>query len=666
VRILDPPPLVLTALLVLPAAAQENPQGESPDLIDLSLEELMNIDVEVTSVSRKSESLARSAAAVYVITAEDIRRSGATSIPEALRMAPGLQVSRLSASAYSITARGFGGEFANKLLVLIDGRTVYTPLFSGTFWQNQDLLLEDIARIEVIRGPGAAMWGANAVNGVINIITKPAVDTQGTLTSVLVGSEEKFTGQVRTGGPLGEKGHLRTWAKFVDRDGLDYPGDDVDSGFEASRGGFRADWELDCGQSLTLKGDVYTNRGARAVQFPDPLAPPEPTIDLGRRDDGGNLLLRWEEVAEDGTATHLQTYYARTEFQSNVVDEDRDTFDVDFQRRQWLGERHELVWGFGYRHSDSETVGSTTIFFDPASRTTDLFSGFIQDEYTWNENTRLTAGAKVEHNDYTDFEFQPNLRLLWSPSEQHTVWGAVSRAVRTPARVYADVIFQQDLLPDTPPGFDTIVTLKGDEDFESEELLAWELGYRVRPDERLSVDISVFLNDYDKLYSLEFGDVNVIGAGLLEQELVADNLLEGTATGLELAAQYNPSDRWQLHASYTFTELDVDARSGSTDPQPEDAELRVPQNQAQLRSYYDLSETTELDVALYYVDHLSLGVDSYVRGDVRLGWKPCDSTTVTVGVQGIGHDEDLEFPSGEFGDYYLVETSAFVKVSIRF
>ncbi|MCP3914606.1 MAG: TonB-dependent receptor [bacterium] len=633
--------------------------SEELDLTELSLEALMNMDAEVTSVSRHAESLASSAAAAYVLTEEDIRRSGATSIMEALRMVPGLQVARTGSSAWAISARGFNAEFADKMLVLIDGRSVYTQLFAGTLWADQDLMLEDVARIEVIRGPGAALWGANAVNGVINIITKPAEQTQGNLATLLLGQEDKWIAGLRAGAPLGDSGFVRAYSKYARRDGFEAEGLEVDEGWSNTRGGFRADWTVDDNDAFTLQGDVYSGVVPRQVTVPETTPPGLVTRDLDSLSEGGNLLGRWTRSGDDGTSLSLQLYYDRRELETYLLEDRRDTVDLDFQHRALVTERHDLTWGLGYRRVHADTFGSDVLSFAEAHRTDDVLSAFVQDRIHMTETVDLIVGTKLEHNSFTGFEVQPNVRVVWQQDEQRALWGSISRAVRTPSQVTNDVAWRQALIPDMGSGFDTLITVLGDDDFDSEELVASELGYRIQLTENLSLDVATFFNDYRDLQTLELGELSFLAPGLVEQALVYDNEAEAETYGVEIATQWNVTGDWTLHASYSLLRLDIDA-SDSTNAQAEVPEDESPRNQAHIRSFYDLTETWELDAALYYVDHLSGGVDSYVRGDIRVGWNPNDSTRFSIGAQGLLHDDEEEFGTGPFGPSTPVESSVFV------
>ncbi|MBI3849398.1 MAG: TonB-dependent receptor [Verrucomicrobia bacterium] len=643
------------------AAEADPPNAKLTELTEMSMEDLMNI--EVTSVSKKPEKLADAAAAVTVITQEDIRRSGVTSVAEALRLAPGLQVARQDAHNWAISARGFNEVFANKLQVLIDGRSVYTPLFSGVFWDVQDLMLEDVDRIEVIRGPGATLWGANAVNGVINIITKPAKETQGTLLVAGVGTEEQGFGAVRYGDKLGENTYFRVYGKFANHDDSVIPfGGDANDGWYSGRGGFRVDWTPSDTHLLTLQGDAYEGRVEQTFTNATPTPPFVQTVMDNYITRGGNMLGRWTRTFSEDANLQLQVYYDRTERDTAIFSEKRDTFDFDLQDRFALGSRNDLVCGAGYSLS-SDKIGNTyTLSFSPARRNTQLFSSFVQDEIKlWPERLRLTLGSKFEHNDYTGFEVQPNARLLWTPHEMHTVWASVSRAVRTPSRAENDVRLNQ---PGPFPG--TVTSILGSRAFESEELLAYELGYRVRPHERLSFDMAAFYNDYDKLRSFEPG-APVPGVPVIIP-LTVNNLLEGETYGVEFSPTWQATDWWRLQAAYSWLSIQLHNRPGSADPISHGAEGRSPQHQFFVRSLMDLTRHWELDGEVRYVDGLpNLKISSYVVMDVRLAWRPNKNLELAVVGQNLLDNRHSEFaPTLLRTQATAVENSVYFKVTWRF
>jgi iron complex outermembrane receptor protein len=463
----------LLALVVIPAAhAHYLADG---DLTEMSIEDLMS--VEVTTVSRKAQRLSDSAAAVFVITNEDIRRSGVTSIAEALRMVPGLEVARISANSWAITARGFNGQYANKLLVLMDGRSVYDPLYSGVFWNVQDALLEDVARIEVIRGPGASLWGANAVNGVINIITKPAAETQGGLATGGFGNEEKAFGALRYGGKIGNTAHYRLYGKYFDRDDSEsLQGGEAHDGWNIARGGGRIDWRFSDQDELTVQGDYYDGEVGNEGTYYS-LSPPyaTPLIESSPV-SGGNLIGRWQRQIAPDSDLELQAYVDRAEWEIPLVKETRDTVDVDFQHRFGMGKRQEILWGLGYRWTRGALDVGRGVTFDDEDRRDQLFSLFVQDNISLlPDRLSLTIGSKFEHNDYTGLEVQPNIRLLWLADDRNTFWSAVSRAVRTPGMVEHDARLTQQVIPGTPI---MEITLEGNKDYRSETVTAYEAGYR--------------------------------------------------------------------------------------------------------------------------------------------------------------------------------------------
>jgi len=664
----------LSMILLLFWANSANAAGQQPaDLTDLSLEELMHI--EITSVSKKPERLADAAAAIFVITQEDIRRSGVMSIPEALRMVPGLQVARIDANKWAISSRGFNSRFANKLLVLMDGRTVYDPVFSGVFWDVQDTMLEDIDRIEVIRGPGATLWGANAVNGVINIITKSSKDTQGVLLSGGAGTEERGFGNARFGGKIREKGSYRVYAKYFDRDeSVNAQGDATADDWRMSRAGFRTDWNLSHSDDFTFQGDIYDGETGQQAEFPTFSPPYTETAKGDTQLSGGNLLTRWQHTFSETSDMSLQFYYDRTEREQLVGSQDRDTLDIDLQHRFAWGSFQEIIWGLGYRYThDDISVRFPPIDMDPDSQENNLFSAFIQDEITVLENRlRLILGSKFEHNDYTGFEIQPSGRIVWTPHEDHTLWTAVSRAVRTPSRQENDVEFIQSVIPpgvpENPGPLPAAVAIFGNDDLESEELVALELGYRVQASNRLSFDFTAFYNIYNNLFTT-VPDTPFMRMSSPPPYVVIPlsfaNKMDGETYGMEVAAKWRPLDWWQLHLSYTFLKMDLDVEDGAIDPEDEGDN---PEQQASVRSSMDLPWDLELDLWLRYVDSLSEPrVPSYTTLDVRLGWQPLGNLEISIVGQNL-----LGSPHAEFIDEQLlsepteIERSVYGKITWRF
>jgi len=648
-------------------------QKPDDDLTTKSLEDLM--DIEVTSVSKKEERLFQTAAAVYVITQEEIRRSGLTSIPELLRMVPGLQVARIDGSKWAISARGFNGRFSDKLLVMVDGRSIYSPETSGVWWEVQDLLIEDIERIEVIRGPGGTLWGANAVNGVINIITRRAQDTQGGLMILGSGSEEQGLGGIRYGGKIGKKAYYRLYGKYFKRSGLvDENGNDVNDSHQALRGGGRMDWQLTDRDFLTVSGDIYhTHLHDTSTNFPAAAPFVTPFIMSGNF-DGGNLTGRWTHVYSERSETSLQVYYDR--FSRNIFDlpERNNALDIDFQHHIAASLRHNVVWGLGYRLSwdKTDTTSRTAVQYDPKSRTVQLFSLFAQDEITLvKDRLKLMVGSKVEHNDFSGFEAQPSIRVLYLPSSRSTVWGAVSRAAATTSRKDEDLRVNVASIPN-PEGPPILLAVFGNKNFESQTVTAYEAGYRAQAGGRITFDLATFYNSYNRLRTIEPGrpflETDPQPAHLIFP-LVFDNLMRGETYGGEVSINLNATNEWKLACSYSLLRLQLRRTRESVDTTSEESgEGSSPQHQFQIHSYYKLPRNLELDASLYHVSRLPyLPVPSYTRLDLRFGWRMSERIEFSAGGQNLLNDRHLEFTGDDAGVLSSqVKRSAYGKLTWRF
>ncbi len=622
------------------------------------------MNTEVTTGARHPEKLSESPAAISVITQEDIQRSGITTLPEALRLAPGMDVARLDASQWAISARGFNDVFANKLLVLQDGRTIYTPLFSGVFWDVQGTMIEDIDRIEVIRGPGATLWGANAVNGVINIITRSAKETQGLLLSGGGGSEDRGFAGVRFGDRIGENAYFRVYGTYYNRADSDLvTGPEAHDDWQIGRWGFRLDWDIVPTQDLlTFQGDAYRGSLNQVFDTFDPGN--QPTLTRTVRDnitlDGGNLQGRWSHSFAPGSDLSLQLYYDRSERNTIIFTEKRDTFDLDFQDRFTLLESNDIVWGGGYRVTSDQVGNSPTISLDPDHRTLQTFSAFAQDEITViPDHLRLTIGSKFEHNDFTGFEIQPGGRILWTPREEHTFWASISRAVRTPSRAEDDVILNR--AAEVAPGFFVPTTIHGSRDFDSEKLLAYELGYRTQLHPRVSLDLDAFYNDYDDLRSLEQNPAN-------PTQFTLSNKLYGETYGAEISGTVQLAGWWRLKPSYTLLEMDLHKRASSTDTTSLADEGKSPQQQFTLRSQMDLPHHISFDGALRYVDSLpALHIGSYWTLDVRVAWRPMKNFEIAVGGRNLLQEHHAEFsPSFIQTQRTEIERGVYGKMTVRF
>lgn len=620
---------------------------QSGDLFRLSLEELA--EVRITIASKIEKSSFQAPAAVYVINQEDIHRSGLTSIPELLRLVPGMNVARIDANTWAVSIRGFQNRYSNKLLVLIDGRSIYTPLFAGVYWEQQDLVLKDIERIEVIRGPGASVWGSNAVNGVINIITKKAQDTQGGLVSAGGGTKERGFSTIRYGGKMGEKTFYRVYAKYFNRDDFaDALGEDANDAWEAVRGGFRLDWDIDKQSDFMLQADYYDGDADKTFDrislLPPSLVPTPNTVKFS----GGHILGRWQRQISEDSDVMVQLYYYRTDWNGVLIGEVRDTLDLEFKHHFLYSDRHDIVWGLNYRLTSDDLENKEKTIFDPDSRTDHLVSFFLQDEVTLIDKLlTLTMGSKFEHNDYSGFEFQPSVRMAWTPDEKKLIWASVSRAVRVPSRVEHDLLIDADVISG-PDGTPIIGRASKNDEFDSEDLLAYELGYRVMPNSKVNLDIALFYNDYENLLSLESGEPFLETSPFpphLVAPLIFDNKADGETYGLEFSANWQVMERWKLVAAYTYFKSDFDLEPSSTS----DIELAEiigfdVQHQFHMRSFLNLPYRLELDTLIYYVDDLSDGeVPAYVRLDMRLSWHPTENLEISFVFQNLVEEEHFEW-----------------------
>jgi iron complex outermembrane receptor protein len=663
---------LLCAALAMPAwSAAESPAGGARELAEMSLEELMN--EPVTSVSKKEQKLSQVAAAIFVINQEDIRRSGALNIPDLLRMVPGLDVAQINANTWAISARGFNHQFSDKLLVLIDGRAVYQSTSGGVNWDTQDVPLEDIERIEVIRGPGATVWGANAMNGVINVITLKAQDTQGALVTAGGGTQDRAFGTARYGGTLGEELSYRVFTKYLDRNNLsDLTGQEANDGGHLLHGGFRMDGNLTPKDSLTVQGDLYSGREGDIIGHIASI-PASDNENVQRNVDlsGGNILGRWNHVISSRVDTTTQVYFDRYLRSGPESIEDRNTFDIDYQQHLVVGSRQDLVWGAGYRHSADRIVPTIDQAYVPAARTLQLFSAFVQDEITLKtDRAFLTVGTKLEHDDYTGFEVEPSLRLSITPTARTTVWAAVSEAVRTPTRVDADGEFNIAAFP-LSDGSPAVLTITGNPQQKSEHLLATELGYRVQASDRLSIDLSTFYNQYRDLRSLEPGAPFLVTDPVphIEIPLVYANLLHGTTDGVEVSAHWKVTDRWTLSPGLALLHMNLRTDPTSLDTTTvADLEGSNPRHQAQLRSSLNLPRGFSWDTSVYFVDHLPAPqLPSYTRLDTRFSWRPAERAELSLVGQNLLQDHHVESnDTGTSVNSTQVRRSAYVKFSWRF
>jgi iron complex outermembrane receptor protein len=622
---------------VEPLHAQGTQNSQLPVLKQLSIEELLELDV--TLPLRRDERVMDAPAAVVVLTNEDLRRQGATSLPEALMHVPALFVARFSASSWIVASRGFANTSSNKLLVMVDGRSVYSPLFSGVFWNQQDALLFDLERVEIIRGPGATLWGSNAVNGVINVVSKRAADTQGLIVSVGGGAEEQLYSAARYGGRLGT-GHYRVYGKFFARDGANLStGADAQDGQQLGQGGFRVDFAPQRG-AFTLQGDVYRTTSDTALAG-----------DI--EGSGANLLARWTRRQAGGGELQVQTYVDRTDrIVPNQIDEGRNTFDIDVQQQATLHVRHAVTLGASYRYSADQTKASPLLAFEPANRGTHLLTAFVQDEVSLAPTVMLVGGVKIERNDYTGIEWQPSARLRWMPSQRQNVWVAASRAVRMPTRFDTDVrVFQAGRL-----------VASGNPDFRSESVIAFEGGYRVRPHPLVAFDLTAFHNRYDNLRSQE-----LVAFGVL-----VDNKLNDNSTGANIIASVQPRPWLRLTGSYTRLAHRISLDPGSRDVYSGLFETIDPENMVDLQVRLDLPRGIEFDAMGRHVGALPQivsqipGTPAYNELTVRAGWRASNRLEVSIVGRDLLHESHVEFISPTSPRITRLERAIFTRVTVAF
>ena len=623
--------------------------------MSLSIEELMN--VKVTTASRSPQKLTQVASAVFVITQDDIRRSGATSIPDALRMAPGVQVERVGTDKWAVSIRGFNGTYDNKLQVLMDGRSVYSPIFSGVLWEQLDTLMEDIERIEVIRGPAAVSWGSNAVNGVINIITKKAADTQGTLLTAGGGSfEQGFVG-ARYGGKINEETPFRVYAKGFSRDHTQsLTGGNANDQWHSARGGFRVDHSRGIDQ-FTLQGDIFANFDGSTLDKSGISLSPTLTSAMRGHNEGGNIRFRWDRTFSENSSFMLQVYYDRNRSVLQPLGKfDAQSFDVDMQYRFPLSDRHNITWGANYRLYHNKLFDTSLVTFSPRERTNHLAGTFIRDDITLiPDRLMLSIGSRFEHNDFTGMEIQPNARLMWTPNTENSIWMAVSRAVRTPSRGEIDgginVTPQFQAFPGLPAlPFPIVATLQGSKNFNSEKLIAYEVGYRHQFSPQASIDVTGFINDYSQMRDINVSALS-LSTGLPRQLLLPitfSNQGSALTYGVETSVDWKPRENWRLQGSYSFLNIDFSSNSvfSKTDPTGGGASKANPQHLLSVRSNYDFSDRLQLNLWLRYTSAISLyNIPSYVTMDAKLAYRPTKNTELFVVGQNLFSQNHREYAS---------------------
>jgi iron complex outermembrane recepter protein len=639
---------------------------------NMDLAQLMQ--VSITSVSKKPQNLADTAAAAYVITQDDIRRSGVTSIPEALALAPGVQVARISASEWSISARGFGGYTSNKLLVMIDGRSVYSPAFSGTYWDQQNTLLEDIDRIEVIRGPGGTIWGANAVNGVVNIITKKAEDTQGTLIRAGAGNQERFMGAARYGGKIGDSTYGRIYVTSNDcgSNVLAANDQDADDGWRSAQGGFRLDGKKGAANEWSLQGNVYDNHGSEIISPFWTNTPPYFTSNYSSYSTAGsNLNGSWKHKLTGGDLLTLNAYYDNTNRKEVYFEQSFATVDVNLQYETHLGDRNNLTMGAGYRRIDGEFMDTFQVQIP--DQVNNLYSLFLQDDIKLIPDILIfTLGTKYEHNDFTGNEMQPSARLLWKPATDHSLWTSVARAVRTPTMVEEGGSVTVAAFP-TPYGTQT-TSLRGNPDFGSETLIAYEAGYRWQASKKFSLDVAVYYNDYEDIYTT----LPKTKLPVADQYFV--NAQNGTGYGMETAVNWKTNEWLSFIVTYTWQNLDLNWDDPSLATQNnlngDFVSKSCPRNQISLRSAVELATYWQFNWWLRYVDAIKgrdsvdqtkiISVPSYFLLDANLIWKPQKGLEIMLAGQNLLNSNQLEYISEFLTPSVKIERGVYLKATWSF
>jgi iron complex outermembrane receptor protein len=653
--------LLLTAVLV----RAQQPDPTEGRLKGLSLEQLGNI--EVTTVSKGPIKLSQTSAAIYVITQEDIRRSGVRSLPEALRLAPGVDVAQIDSVKWAVGIRGFESRLSRAVLVLIDGRSVYSPLFHGVYWEVQDTLLEDVDRIEVIRGPGGTIWGANAVNGVINIITKSARDTRGTLVAVGGGNVEQGMANVRVGGGNDSGFNYRVYAKGTDQSPEFHSDNKQFDDWRRVQGGFRTDWDINARDSLTVQGDIYDGLSGESVKGTSLSPPGSSIVDQNAQLSGGNILARWQRTFSAGSDIQIQGYYDRVNrLQANQA-EYRNTFDLDFVHHLTLGRGQDFIYGAGVRESPAslpEIV--STYVFSPNQRVDQLYTAYAQDTIPLvTDKLSFTGGAKLLHSSFTGFDVEPSARLLWTPTSNRTIWGAVTRAVRTPSDT-EDTLQNTALVSDNPLVFSRTT---GDGRFTSETLIGYEVGYRSLVSKTVSVDIATFYNRYNHLLSLEprtpYTEVDD-GTPVLIYPYINGNGVQGTTKGFEITPNWKPRDWWRLEASYSWLLMDMHTVASSLDTTTVGSlEGSSPRQQGRIQSYFDISRNLELSATWRYVSALPYyGLPGYQTADVRAGWRVVRHVEFAVTGQNLLQPHHFEF-GGDPGPLVGIKRNVFASLTFR-
>ncbi len=661
-------PLILAVLFQAAAYSQvlQADLGSDNPLKQLTLEQLGNI--EVTTASKAPEEVWKTPAAIYVITGEDIERSGVTTIPEALRLAPGVEVARIDGDKWSIGIRGFGSRLARSVLVLIDGRTVYTTLFAGTYWEVQDTMLDDIDRIEIIRGPGGTIWGPNAVNGVINIITKKSKDTHGTLASAGGGNVEQGFADLRHGGG-DDKLDYRIYGKGFNRSPQFHSDDRNFDGWQGGQAGFRSDWQKDDRNDYTLQGDIYDQAFGESVQATSYAAPYSQIIDGDAHLSGGNIMGKWVRTQGEGKDIQVQAYYDRANRHEPNLTDLRDTYDGDFLERFRLPGRQQISWGLGLRFTHaSNPVNFSGLTFQPSERTDKLYTAFFQDDIAVVQNKlTISLGSKLLRTNFSPVQLEPSARVLWTPTSTQTFWTAFTHAVRTPSDVERE-LFLLGYVGPGPGGLPFLARFNANRNFRSEQMNGYELGYRKLLMKKIYVDIAGFYNHYSDLLSED-----ITGSPFIEDNpppthilLPAEfgNGLVGTTKGVEIAPEWRPTKFWRLRGSYSYLQMDIEKSLGSLDVgSAPGINGSSPKHQILAQSGFDISKNFTLDLDYRYISELpGQIVAAYSTGDANFGWRVSQHFRILVAGRNLlqpHHAED----GGDPGPLVQIKRSAYAKLT---
>ncbi len=661
------------ALYILMIYSPIQAQDSTLNLKNLSIEDLINI--EIVSVSKKSEKLSEAAAAIFVITSDDIKGSGFKSIPEVLRLAPGIHVARVDGNKWAISSRGFNESFANKLLVLIDGRSVYTPLFSGVYWDIQDVILEDVDRIEIIRGPGATLWGANAVNGVINIITKNASETVGYYVKTGYEIDDYIRGALRVGFKLGNKSFLRIYSKYTDFNGYNKIDDSkMNDQLHIARGGFRLDWQKSDDENVFARGEYYHGKTGQTYNSFLLVPPYSDVVEEDTDLHGANIVGRWTKQLSTTSGIVSQFYLDYSSRQDGYIFEKRSNVNLYLQFHTEPTNRIGLVVGLGYRRTQDKTVNTTRILLDPLERTGYLYNAFIQTDISLLPNElKLIFGSKFEHNDYTGYEIQPSGRVLWKPHPKHTLWAAISKAIRTPSRAEHSIILKAGVIPpSTEMPFPTLLRYIGEEEYGSESLVSFETGYRTIPAINISFDIALFYNKYSDLRSLTFNNAptmvgNPPDYDYAQMDMFARNEIDANAYGFEVVANWILSDEATIKTTYSNFTLDITSNSRISQSEHVIAEGVDPKNQFGLNAIIDPCTKVRFDIGIRYVGELPFyDIDDYLTTDLRIQYQINDNIEIDFGGHNLTGPSHIEFESSLSSIRGMIEQSLYGTVTWRF